>query len=344
MVTVRRCLAVALVLSGCGTTATAPPQVSDTTRRLHIAGNDVVTLLPGEAEALSVSVVNGAGDVISPAEGTPVWTTSDSSVAQVSRAGVVRAGDSLGAARIAVRDSAGLSDSVTVWVQPPETQPSLFHITLLYADGVPRRWRDALASAAARWEEIVRGELPEVTLNSPGGDCPTPPGEPPSPPLTGTERGVRIYVGFSGSYPDGTFVEATGGPCLQRPLPRPTTILGIIVLNRDKPVDSIPGDRLRYLAVHEMGHALGLVALVQGAQPPWYDPPTGVYTGTLAIEGYRQEYGWTPDDLLVNAGSHWAFGPDVMSGSGGSSGIHAFTVGALMDAGYPAAWYGAGPY
>jgi hypothetical protein len=139
-------------------------------------------------------------------------------------------------------------------------------------------------------------------------------------------------------------VEATGGPCLQRPLPYPTTILGRIVLNRDKPVDSFPSERLRHLAVHEMDHALGLVAIVQGPQPPWFDVSTSFYTGTLALEGYRRAFGRTPQHLLVDQGGHWAFGGDVMSASVDPTGIHAFTIGALMDAGYPAAWYGTGPY
>jgi hypothetical protein len=95
-----------------------------------------------------------------------------------------------------------------------------------------------------------------------------------------------------------------------------------------------------------MGHALGLVGLVQGSLPKWFDFRTGRYTGELALEGYRREFRSKLDTLAVDQGFHWSFGGDVMSSvyPGGSDRISFVTIGALMDLGYPAAWYGARSY
>ena len=239
--------------------------------------------------------------------------------------------------------ASGARDSVFVVTYTPSGS---YHITLQFAPDVPERWRIALAWAASVWEAAIAGSLPAVQLNSAGADCPTAPDEPTSPPQMGVETGMRLYVGQSGHYPAGTYVEATGGPCVQRPLPAPTTVLGQISLNRDKPVDAIPPERLEYLALHEMGHTLGLVAVVQGTQPDWFDTSKRTYTGSMALEAWRRLFGTLPT-ALQEQGAHWNSAPlyDIMGTSGGGAGriapVTAVTIGALMDLGYPATWSGA---
>lgn len=83
---------------------------------------------------------------------------------------------------------------------------------------------------------------------------------------------------------------------------------------------------------------LGLVGLVQGIQPSWIDPRTGQYSGPFGLEGYRRMFGTAPQSL-PRFGAHWVSVADVMASS--TSNITVLTVGALMDLGYPAAWYGA---
>jgi hypothetical protein len=119
-------------------------------------------------------------------------------------------------------------------------------------------------------------------------------------------------------------------------LPRPATIYGRITLNRAQPVDSIDGGHLQWLALHEMEHVLGLVAIVQGVQPDWFNAATGTYTGAFGLEGYRRFSGTSATSLQISGG-HWPFRGDVMSGVG-TVAITPATVGALMDLGYPAFW------
>jgi hypothetical protein len=347
-------IALAFTFMACQVDSTAPepePQTQPAPRpqlvdpEFRILAEDVVTMNKGNSITLRVEFKDSIGSVVSRPPEAYSWMSRNPEVVSVAIGGVLTAGPGLGRARVTVRASGGERDSVLIWVQPSKVEPSGFRITFIYAEDVPQEWRNALESAAARWEQVIRGELPEVQLNTPGGDWPTSPDEPPSPRLTGPERGVRIYVGLSGHFPPGTYVEAIGGPILQRRLPYPTTIFGGLTLNRDHPVATISAERLRYLAVHELGHALGLVGVVQGFQPDWFDFKTGRYTGELALEGHRREFQFRPSHLLVDGGSHWAFPGDVMSSTGwGGYIITSVSVGALMDLGYPAAWYGAGAY
>jgi hypothetical protein len=234
--------------------------------------------------------------------------------------------------------AAGLNAGVHVWVQPPPDAPSAFRITLVMAPDVPANFRGALAEAAALWESRIRDELPPATLDGLPDRCLHPMGEHAPPPQTGVERGVRIYVGVSTDVDPHTYAEAFGGPCVQRPLPQPTTIFGRIALNGLKPLEQIPSPRLRYLALHEMGHALGLVAVVQGRQPDWYDAPTSSYRGPMGLEGYRREFGNSVAQISARGG-HWPFAGDVMGSE--HPRISIVTVGALMDLGYPTGWYAA---
>jgi Bacterial Ig-like domain (group 2) len=301
--------------------------------RVAIIEPPVVTLDPGASMTLSVVGYDAAGARIS---ADPVtWRSSSSALVTVAADGTVTTGE-WGEAWI-YAESQGLADSVAVWVQPPESVPSSFHITLLPVDSVPDWWLAALEVAARRWEQVIRGPLPAAGVEGSDNACQTylPDGA-----LTGTENGVRIAVTISSQFPAGTYVEAIGGPCVNRGLPYPTTILGRISLNADKFAGGIAPDRLAYVAHHEMGHTLGLVGVVQGRQPPWFDVPTQTYTGLLGLWGYQMDTGIQATYLLTSA-AHWTF-PDLM-GTVIRMNIGSATVGALMDLGYPAAWYGGGP-
>ena len=322
-------LAAATACGGTSPTSPAPPS-SSPPAALRIVGDEVIDLTPGESRALTVQELSGFAYVTRPAANY-AWTSSDAAVASVSASGVVTPGTGLGQAVITATAPDGQTAVARLWIQLPESVPSTFRITLLFSENFPADWKPHFEWAAARWEQVIRAPLPAAPLvNPPSNVCGNTPGAPPIPALSGTTTGTVILVERSTTNGTGAF----GGPCTQRPLPSPTVIFGRVTIEQ---ADD-GGLANRPVALHEIGHALGLVGLIQGPQPYWFDFRTNRYTGPYALEGHRRQFGTTPVFLNTPA-AHWAFAPDVMNGN--SILITPVTVGALMDMNYPAAWYSA---
>lgn len=330
-------LLLSAVTLACSGSPAAPTPDAGAGAQLTVLGDDIVTLTRGQSAALAVQEKDAQGAIVAIPADAYTWSSSAPRVVQVTGAGLITTGPELGYAVITVGSPSGLTATVHVWVQPPEGEPSPFRMTLVFGDGVPQKWRDALSDGARRWERVIRDELPEAVVRQ-APACQPDEADLSLPPLGGTERGVRVYVAMSSTFTPGTYAEAVGGPCLHRPLPAPTTVYGRVRLNRDHPVDGIGAARLTYVALHELGHTLGLVALVQGRQPAWFDTRTDTYRGVLGLEGYRRAYGVRTAGLAIR-GAHWPFTGDVMGAM--NFRISFASVGALMDLGYPAAWYGA---
>lgn len=304
---------------------------------LVITGPDVVTLFPSETASLEVRVLDSEGK---PLEVEPVlaWHAQVPERVAVDERGGLRAGARPGNSWVYV-EGHGRRDSVAVWVQPPPWAPSGFRIELYFEHDVPPWWRDALEDAAERWERVVRAALPEVEVESLVGQCAlleTGPREL----REGTEDGVRVLVRVSEGFSPESEVRATGGVCASRPLPEPTSVIGLISLNASR-IGAEPPPDLDYLTSHELGHALGLVGIVRGEQPDWLDPSRRMYRGHLALFGYSLDGGADVPYLEYHEGGHWRF-PELMGTTRSGTISHA-SVGALMDLGYPAAWYGSGP-
>ena len=304
---------------------------------IRIDATPVVTLSPGETRPLPVTLVDSSGARLD-LDAELRWTSAVDGRVAVDADGVLYARDRPGHSWVFV-EASGLRDSVGVWVQPPESDPSSFGITLHVESGIPAWWLPALEAAAERWERAIRAELPEVAVASLAGQCEhlaTGPAELRS----GTESGVRIFVRVSAALPITGVPRATGGVCASRGLPEPTTVVGLVTLNAYSLGDEPPGD-LAYLAHHEIGHALGLVGAVQGEEPDWLDVMAGEYRGHLALFGRYLDGQGEVSVVELGSNGHWPFA-DLMGTPRAYTISHA-TIGALMDLGYPAAWYGSGP-
>lgn len=312
------------------------PPAGSTAAAIRIDTAPVVTLSPGDTFRLPVTLVDSSGahfDVDVELD----WTSAVVERVEVDADGLLYAGDRPGHAWVFVEADA-LRDSVGVWIQPPPSDPSSFQITLYVDPGVPEWWPPALATAAERWERVIRAELPEVAVASLVEPCESLANGPPDL-RTGTESGVRIYVRVSTALPTNGVPRATGGVCSSRGLPEPTTVVGLVTLNAYALGDGPPED-LAYLAHHEIGHALGLVGAVYGDEPAWLDMMAGVYRGHLALFGRHLDGQGHVSSLELGSNGHWGFA-DLM-GTPRANTISNATIGALMDLGYPAAWYGSG--
>lgn len=309
-------------MAGACTPGGSNPAAPQPAEGVRIVADAVVDLTQGESRALAVQ----------PA-GSYVWTSSTPDVADVDGGGVVHAGPGLGQSVITAAAADGQTASVRVWVQLPPDVPSTFRITMYYADDVPASWRASFDYAVQRWQRVIRAPLPAVdmaTLTT--FYCPFATGAI----RTGIETGTRIIVirtSIKGSF--------SGGPCAHRPGASPTVPLGMIEMGQF--VNGDPDAVAAPLVLHEMGHALGLVGSMLAPYPPWMDHSAQIYSGPLGLEGYRREFGSTVSSLDVTGG-HWPFTNDVMHRQVVGVGITKASIGALMDLGYPAAWYGGGPF
>lgn len=334
-----------LLGAGCGAEATTPHEEPGALASIVIlpATDESVTLTLGETRVLSVGGRDEGGTPRPVDPAAVEWTSRHPDVADTDANGRITASE-LGLAWVVASTEQGFVDSMAVWVQRPESESSSFRISLIFSEEVDATWREVMRIAAERWERVIRAELPEVELASDGSECPKPPpGEPPVPAMSGPERGVRIFVNTSGSFDVNGSAIAVGGQCLSRGLPHPTTLIGAVTLNRFRIVD-MSAERRARLAVHEMGHALGLAATSLPLPPSVGDPFGGAYHGIMGREGYRKSYGAYPSSpAFVDAGGHWSVPGDVMNPFSEPR-IAPLSVGALMDLGYPAAWYGAGDF
>lgn len=227
----------ASIAAACGGNPAAPESAEARGARLAIVAEPVVTLNRGETRTLSVEERDGAGRPVAGPPESYTWASSAPAVVEAAPGGVLRAGSGHGYALVTVRTATGLSASTHVWVQPPPGAPSAFRITLVFAPDVPANFRDALASAAGIWESLIRDELPPADLGALPERCLMERNGHAPPPQTGLERGVRIYVGVASDVDPTSYAEAFGGPCVQRPLPTPTTVFDRITLNRLKPLE-----------------------------------------------------------------------------------------------------------
>lgn len=260
----------------------------------------------GEGEEFRVVLTEPVNADLSPASGVGGATTRNTSAAVTAR----------------------IIDAVV-----PPSAPG-FQITLNYLGDVPAALRGAAESAAARWSQVITGDLPDVVD-----------------PLTGTvidDILINVQSGLLGGEPsDGAGgALANAGPDEFRAtgtrLPWLASV-GIDPADANNPL-------LRQIVLHEFGHALGFVAELFVQKNLLAAPASGGvgWVGANALREYRSIFG-VPNALNVpmeteggaaTAASHWAesvFGNELMTGfvSGATTlPLSRVTVGAMADLGH----------
>ncbi|MGD1942506.1 MAG: proprotein convertase P-domain-containing protein [Leptolyngbyaceae cyanobacterium] len=232
----------------------------------------------------------------------------------------------------------GLLSNWTLALTSAEASPSQFAIQVQFGDGLTSRQQAVFAAAAARWSEIIVGDLPEVVVEGTVVDD-----------VLIEARGVAID-GASG-------ILGQAGPTLLREdsqLPA----LGIMEFDIGDLAQLEASGGLLNVIVHEMGHVLGIGTLWQvknllvGAGSP---NPT--FIGMNAMREFATLTGAaapTPVPVANTGGQgtrdgHWredVFGSELMTGflNPAVNPLSRLTIASLEDLGYVVNYDAADPY
>lgn len=192
-----------------------------------------------------------------------------------------------------------------------------FQIALTFATDVPNSVRTAARTAADRWQQIITGDLPDVTDGATVIDDIT------------IDVSMGLLSGGSGSDgSSGTLAQAgvrrlrDGSPGLPW-----KSVCGV------DPAD-VGNSRMVTIMTHEFGHALGFPS---GRQFQSYIS-NGAFVGPNALREYKA-FNTSATSVPMDNGAHWSegiFGNELMTPTlnMGTQYLSRITVGALQDAGY----------
>lgn len=210
-----------------------------------------------------------------------------------------------------------------------------FDITLQIVGNPSQELRNALNSAVSRWQGVITNDLQDVSGTIPANSCGS------NPSFSGSIDDVLVFAGVTNiDGAGGTLAQA--GPCYIRSSTG-LTIAGTLVFDTAD-VSGFSG-QLDLIAVHEMGHILGIgtlwetFGLLRGA---------GTSNPTYIGRAARAEYsalggsGRIPVENTGGEGTrdgHWresVFNNELMTGflNDGSNPLSRMTIASLSDMGY----------
>ncbi len=252
---------------------------------------------------------------------------------------------------ISSNDPDEANKTVTVNLNCTTPGTSNYDIDLRFVTSVTPSQQTIFEDAAARWSQIVIGDLPDVMVNKPANACGV--GDPA---INELVDDVLIQV-FVASIDGANGVLAQAGPCWIRTtgsLP----LQGVMVFD-SADIDNLEtSGSLGDTVLHEMGHVLGIGILWDNLGLLNFTPDaTGVscvnstnnpnpnFSGTMAVTEYASlgGSGNVPVEDEFGAGtkcSHWdegVFDTEVMTGFidiGSSNPLSRMTAASLGDLGY----------
>lgn len=228
-----------------------------------------------------------------------------------------------------------------------EQATEAYNITLRFAAGSDASVVNAMNAAASRWQGVITQGLPSVTANIPANACGS------NAAFSGTIDDLLVFTGNKSIDGPGG-VLAQSGPCSVRSSSGLTTYSTLVFDTADLSQFS---SQLADIAVHELGHSLGIGTLWQrfglvsgiGTTNP-------VYKGTNGVREYRA-FGGTLSTVPVEnqggsgtAGGHWretTFKTELMTGylnGGVKNPLSRMSVGTLQDMGYAVTYSTADAY
>lgn len=296
---------------------------------------DTLNLVTAETSMLTAVLFDADGDVLVGAQ--PAWVSDDSGVASVTSSGLVTA-VAVGNTWIRAQQDAG-ADSTYVAVTAP---PSQFNIEVRYVGATPdATTQTAFQDAEARWEDIIRGDLPGGAVSIDSLACGID-----HPAVNETIDDLVIFAEVKAIDGAGG-VLGQAGPCLVR-VSGGLAIIGTMEFDEADLATLSAQGLLDETIIHEMGHVLGF-----GAGTPWDDVLVGkdgadpYWPGTEAVTQYQGNGGAVVNAVPVEAtggagtrDAHWReddMGRELMTGFidvGVANPLSAITIGAMEDMGY----------
>ncbi len=232
----------------------------------------------------------------------------------------------------------------TVPVSAQATEP--YNVTLVFVGNPSSAVRGVLSDAATRWQQVVTTGLADVSGTINANDC----GNPSA--FSGTIDDVVIFAGITSiDGPGGVLAQA--GVCYTRTtggLP----VAGLLQFD-SADVGSFATADLRNIALHEMGHELGIGTIwrakgvLRGSST---SNPT--FTGANANSAWVSSGGTGRVPVENTGGSgtrngHWrdsVLRNEILTGyySAGFNPLSRITIGSLQDVGYAVNYAAADPF
>lgn len=264
---------------------------------------------------------------------------------------------------VTIPDECPLPEELEVMPTPPPTSPPVgaFDLEVVFVDNTLTASQQAIVrSAAARWEQVITGDLTDTTVNLSQGVCEnTPPIVFPSQDLSGRAvDDILIEVTAAGLLSGTQFNEVGGavaqaGPCgFFRDNNTPN--YGRVGID-PADLDQLEAGELETVIIHEIGHILGIGTL--------WDPALGFtsvpdfvsnnrFVGPQGQSAFNM-LGGTGGVPLEDDDGHWSestldnelMTPVLIFGFGGPENpLSRITAGALLDLGYTVNLNAADPY
>ena len=228
-----------------------------------------------------------------------------------------------------------LSASYTGGTTTPPAPAGGFNVKFVFGPNVTSGQKATFEQAASRWEEVITGDLADVSVNKRSNLCGAS-----EPSYNGTVDDVVIYAEVGPiDGPNNTLAQA--GPCLIRS--GGVTSYGVMSFD-SADVNSFD---LSSVILHEMGHVLGIGTLWPDFGLVNYSsgcPSTPRYSGTSARSEWNALGGSGNIPVEQDGGpgtacGHWdeeTFNAELMTGyvESGSMPLSRMTVGTLEDMNY----------
>jgi Leishmanolysin/Bacterial Ig-like domain (group 2) len=339
--------------------ATAAITVAQTPTQVQKAAGDGQTANIGQTVAtpLTVQVNDGTGH---PVSGVTVGFTVAPELGTLGSPTVVTGADGRAASPLEVLGAGPIPVTATVAnttlsTSFSETGISPFTIELQFLTDTTSAQGDAFEAARHRWEGLIVGDVPNVQLSAPAGQCGTN-----SPAVNRNVDDVLILVTLEPIDGAGNVLGAAG-PCFVRNVGR-LPVLGLMKFDTaDLDVLESSG-LLDAVILHEMGHVLGFGTiwtdkslLADASLDGGTDPH---FTGAQAIAAFNAVGGnnyqggeKVPVEDTGGSGTadaHWresVFGNELMTGFvDPTDPLSRVTVSSLADLGYIVNVAGADPY